>query len=99
MPVRSQPVPPSRRYAENTITIYNLKKRSLVKLAQAKSCRKKLVGPMRRFLVRHDGKELAAMPALPPHAARLIEQRIAAAAELAEFCARCGRCDEAKILG
>ena len=54
---------------------------------------------MRRFLVRHDGKELAAMPALPPHAARLIEQRIAAAAELAEFCARCGRCDEAKILG
>jgi hypothetical protein len=66
--------------------------------AHAKSCRKSLVGPMRRFLVRHDGKELAAMSGLPPHAARLIEQRIAAGAVLADFCARCGRCDEARIL-
>jgi len=65
----------------------------------AKSCRKKLVGPMRRYLVRHDGKELASLPgALPPHAAELIGQRLAAASELAEFCARCGRCEEEKIL-
>jgi hypothetical protein len=66
--------------------------------AHPKSCRKKLVGPMRRFLVKHDGKELAGARGLPPHAARLIEQRIAAAAELADFCARCGRCEEARIL-
>jgi hypothetical protein len=65
----------------------------------AKSCRKKLVGPMRRFLKRHDGKEMEALPGLPPHAKALIGQRLAAASELAEFCARCGRCDEEKILG
>jgi hypothetical protein len=64
----------------------------------AKSCRRKLVGPMRRYLVRHDGKEIAALPSLPPQAAELIGQRLAAASELAEFCARCGRCDEEKIL-
>jgi hypothetical protein len=68
----------------------------------ARDCRRKLVGPMRRYLVRHDGKELSAisgaLPALPPHAAELIGQRLAAASELAEFCARCGRCDEEKIL-
>ena len=63
-----------------------------------KSCRKTLVGPMRRFLVRHDGKELAGAT-LPPHAARLIQHRIAAGAALADFCARCGRCREEKILG
>ena len=65
----------------------------------AKTCRKKLVGPMRRYLVRHDGKEMESHPALPPHARALIGQRLAAAGELAEFCARCGRCDEEKILG
>ena len=65
--------------------------------ANPKSCRKTLVGPMRRFLVKHDGKELAA-ERLPPHAARLIDQRIAAGTALADFCARCGRCDEARIL-
>ena len=63
----------------------------------ARSCRRKLVGPMRRYLVRHDGKEMQAHPALPPHATELIGQRLAAASELAEFCARCGRCDEEKI--
>ena len=67
----------------------------------ARSCRRKLVGPMRRYLVRHDGKEIASLlpdpAALPPHAADLIGQRLAAASELAEFCARCGRCDEEKI--
>ena len=65
----------------------------------AKACRKKLVGPMRRYLLRHDGKEMEAHPALPPHAKELIGARLAAAGELAEFCARCGRCDEEKILG
>ena len=67
----------------------------------ARSCRKTLVGPMRRYLVRHDGKEIVGrigLPALPPQAAELIGQRLAAASELAEFCARCGRCEEEKIL-
>ena len=66
----------------------------------ARTCRKSLVGPMRRYLVRHDGKEIVnrlGLPGLPPHAVELIAQRLAAAAELAEFCARCGRCDEEKI--
>ena len=66
--------------------------------ASPKTCRKQLVGPMRRYLVRHDGKELAASPALPSHAAALIAQRLESAADLAEFCARCGRCTEEKIL-
>lgn len=63
----------------------------------ARTCRKTLVGPMRRYLVRHDGKEISRLD-LPPHAADLIGHRLAAAAALAEFCARCGRCDEEKIL-
>jgi hypothetical protein len=63
-----------------------------------KRCRQALVGPMRRFLMRHDGKELPAHPALPAHAAALIGERLAAGEALAEFCARCGRCPDAKIL-
>ncbi|MEP6830027.1 MAG: hypothetical protein ABI963_06785 [Rhizomicrobium sp.] len=63
-----------------------------------KRCRKTLVGPMRRYLVRHDGKELAHRPDLPPHAASLIAHRLEAASDLAEFCGRCGRCAEEKIL-
>jgi hypothetical protein len=59
----------------------------------AKSCSRKLVGPMRRYLMRHDGKELAAHPALPAHAARLIERRLEAGEALADFCRRCGRCE------
>jgi hypothetical protein len=64
----------------------------------AKSCRGKLVGPMRRYLLRHDGKELAAHPALPAHAAGLIARRLEAAQALAGFCHRCGRCEPEKIL-
>ncbi len=64
--------------------------------ASPNTCRKQLVGPMRRYLSRHDGKELA--PGLPPHAARLVGHRLEAAAELADFCARCGRCAEEKVL-
>jgi hypothetical protein len=66
--------------------------------ANPKTCRKQLIGPMRRYLVRHDGKDLAGAPDLPPHAAALITQRLEAAADLQEFCARCGRCGEEKIL-
>jgi hypothetical protein len=65
--------------------------------ASARTCRKQLIGPMRRYLVRHDGKELAGRP-LPPHAAALVTGRLEAAADLADFCARCGRCAEDKIL-
>jgi len=64
--------------------------------ADAKACRKSLVGPMRRYLCRHDGKELSRP--LPPHAALLIGGRLEAARDLADFCARCGRCREEKIL-
>ena len=64
--------------------------------ASAKSCRKALVGPMRRYLSRHDGKELSRP--MPPHALALIGGRLEAARDLADFCARCGRCAEEKIL-
>lgn len=53
---------------------------------------------MRRFLVRHDGKDVSAHPALPAQARALIGQRLAAAEALADFCARCGRCPEDRIL-
>jgi hypothetical protein len=66
--------------------------------ARPRTCRRKLVGPMRRYLLRHDGKELAGAPGLPPQATNLIQHRLAAAADLAEFCRRCGRCEEEKIL-
>lgn len=66
--------------------------------ASAKTCRRGLVGPMRRYLAGRDGKELAGAP-LPPQAARLIGERLEAARDLADFCARCGRCREEKILG
>lgn len=65
--------------------------------ASPKTCRRALVGPMRRYLARHDGKELGAH-ALPPRAAALMAGRLEAARDLADFCARCGRCAEAKIL-
>ena len=65
--------------------------------ASPRTCRKQLVGPMRRYLVRRDGKELAGA-SLPPHAAALIGERLEAARDLADFCARCGRCAEEKIL-
>ncbi len=65
--------------------------------ASPKTCRKQLVGPMRRYLSHHDGKEMEAVP-MPPKALALIGARREAAAELADFCARCGRCREEKIL-
>jgi len=65
--------------------------------ASPKICRKRLVGPMRRYLIRHDGKELAGTP-VPLQAAALIGERLEAARDLAGFCARCGRCAEEKIL-
>ena len=65
--------------------------------ASPKTCRRGLVGPMRRYLVRRDGKELAGA-SVPPHAAALIGERLEAARDLADFCARCGRCAEEKIL-
>jgi hypothetical protein len=64
----------------------------------AKKCRKSLVGPMRRFLNRHDGKELSADAGLPAHARALIGERLAAGEALAGFCTRCGRCPDDKIL-
>lgn len=66
--------------------------------ASPKTCRKQLIGAMRRYLVRHDGKELAGAVGLPPQAAALVTHRLEAAADLQEFCARCGRCAEEKIL-
>lgn len=65
--------------------------------ASAKTCRNQLVGPMRRYLARHDGKELGLLP-VPPQAASLIGKRLEAAQDLADFCARCGRCAEEKVL-
>ena len=35
---------------------------------------------------------------MPPKAIALVGARLEAAAELADFCARCGRCAEEKIL-
>ena len=67
--------------------------------AKAHTCRKKLVGPMRRYLKRYDGAAVQTHPALPPHAAALIADRTLAARDLAQFCHRCGRCDDAKIFG
>jgi hypothetical protein len=65
--------------------------------ASPKSCRRGLVGPMRRYLSGHDGKEMGAAP-MPPKAIALVGARLEATAELADFCARCGRCAEEKIL-
>lgn len=56
---------------------------------------------MRRYLARHDGKELGAQiasRAMPPKASALIAGRLEAARDLADFCARCGRCAEEKVL-
>ena len=64
----------------------------------ARACRKSLVGAMRRHLAAYDGAALLADGAeLPPRAVALIAERQGAAADLADFCARCGRCDETKI--
>jgi hypothetical protein len=65
--------------------------------AKPKSCRRKLVGPMRAYLWRHggalDGQCQDILKHAPPHALALIAERADAGAMLADFCARCGRCD------
>ncbi len=70
--------------------------------ADAARCRKSLIGPMRRYLARHGGESFSAWDALPPHAAKraaaLILERKEAAESLADFCRRCGRCPEDRIL-
>jgi hypothetical protein len=68
----------------------------------AARCRKSLIGPMRRYLARHDGRGFSAWGELPPgaaeRAASLLAGRAEAAESLAEFCHRCGRCPETRIL-
>ena len=66
--------------------------------ADAESCRKSLVGPMRRFLARHDGRGFEDWDGLPPQARVLIAERREAQEILADFCRRCGRCPESRIL-
>gem|GEM_PF-6721427 len=71
--------------------------------ARAKSCRTKLVGPMRTYLWRYGGAQTDLWPQMwegvPPHALTLITERTEAAEMLADFCARCGRCAWNKGLG
>ena len=58
----------------------------------AKSCRTKLVGPMREFLWRHGGAQNDVVtqfwPDAPPRALDLIAERTDASVMLADFCAR-----------
>ena len=61
--------------------------------ARPKSCRTKLVGPMRSYLWRHGAAQTGLWPGAPPHALALIADRATASALLADFCARCGRCE------
>jgi hypothetical protein len=61
--------------------------------AKPKSCRKSLVGPMRAYLWRHGAAQTGQWPEAPPHALALIADRASASAMLADFCARCGRCE------
>ena len=61
--------------------------------AKPKSCRRKLVGPMRSYLWRHGGAQTDMWPDAPPHALNLIADRAGASEMLADFCVRCGRCD------
>ena len=61
--------------------------------AKPKSCRRKLVGPMRSYLWRHGAAQDGQWPDAPPHALALIAERADAGTMLADFCARCGRCD------
>ena len=70
--------------------------------ADARTCRKSLVGPMRRYLARHDGRGFEDWEALPPEvvgaAAGLMAERREAGEYLAYVCRRCGRCPEIRIL-
>ena len=65
--------------------------------ADARRCRKSLVGPMRRFLARHDGAGFRDWEGLPSQAGLLIFERAEAAESLADFCQRCGRCQKSQI--
>ena len=67
--------------------------------ARAKSCRTSLVGPMRAYLWRHGAAQSGRWPDAPPHALALIDARAEAGAVLADFCARCGRCEWGKQWG
>ena len=71
--------------------------------AKPRSCRAKLVGPMREFLWRHGGAQNRVVtqfwPDAPPRALALIAERADASAMLADFCARCGRCALSKEFG
>jgi hypothetical protein len=70
--------------------------------SDAARCRKSLIGPMRRYLARHDGAAFTDWDGIPPEAAAsaqaLIAERKEAAGYLADFCRRCGRCPESRIL-
>ena len=61
--------------------------------ARPKSCRRDLVGPMRQFLWRHGSAQEDLWPGAPPRALALIAERAQASQMLADFCARCGRCE------
>lgn len=64
--------------------------------AKPRSCRARLVGPMRSYLWHHGGAQSGVVtqfwPDAPPRALALIAERADAARMLADFCARCGRC-------
>ena len=65
--------------------------------ARPKSRRTKLVGPMRAYLWQRGGAQTEVVtqfwPDAPPRALALIAERTVASTMLADFCARCGRCD------
>lgn len=65
--------------------------------ARPRSCRAKLVGPMRSYLWQRGGAQTEVVtqfwPDAPPRALALIAERTVASTMLADFCARCGRCD------
>jgi hypothetical protein len=70
--------------------------------SDAGQCRDQLIGPMRRYLARHGGEGFSNWDGLPADAAMkamaLIGERKEAAQSLADFCRRCGRCPESRIL-
>ena len=71
--------------------------------AKPKSCRKSLVGPMRSYLWRHGPAQSGLRPDMwigaPSHALALLAERVEASELLADFCARCGRCEWGKQWG
>jgi hypothetical protein len=57
------------------------------------ACRKSLVGPMRTLLTDKGSALTGVWPHAPARALALIEARGEADRMLADFCARCGRCE------